>query len=68
MSDQPVATFTRTQTEVPRVRHGRPSYVWVEAYAVTAPGGIGPMQPYFRPREARSFCKEQGWKLVEVTE
>jgi hypothetical protein len=37
------------------------SYRWVDGFKVINPKGHE-LQPYMRKREARAFCKAQGWK------
>ncbi len=60
---QPIATLQRTQIEIPRPVRGRPSYVWVEGVYVIQPDGKT-LFPPMRIREARKFCKAQGWKAI----
>lgn len=59
------ATLIPTQMEVGCTRHGKPSYRWVPALKVITPDGKE-IQPYMRIREARAFCKAQGWQWVEA--
>lgn len=42
---------------------GKPGYKWVEGYEVTQPNGRA-LQPYMRKREAKKFCKAQGWSWI----
>ena len=55
-----VAQLVPVLIEKPAFRHGKPSYVWRPGVKVVTPEGQE-MQPYMGVREARAFCKQQGW-------
>jgi len=60
------AILMPVQVEVIRKGHkgsNKPcSYKWVEGYQVIQPNGLL-VYPYMRKREARAYCRDQGWKI-----
>jgi hypothetical protein len=52
-------TATLVPTLMEGKAHGR-THQWVEGFMVVNPQGRE-LQPYMRKREARRFCKSQGW-------
>ncbi len=57
-----VAQLVPVRIERPAFRNGKPSYIWRPGMKVITPEGAE-IQPYMATREARAFCKAEGWQV-----
>ena len=58
----PTAVLNPVQVEVGSPAKG---YRWVNGFEIIQPNGLA-LYPYMRIREAKKFCKDQGWSYREA--
>jgi hypothetical protein len=64
--DKPLAKLIPVRMEIGGMSHGKPSYRFVDGLQIRQPNGLL-LFPYMRIREAKRYCKEQGWAYEEVS-
>ncbi len=60
-----IAKLVPVQVEVVSNVRGKPRWRWVDGFKVVTPSGLEVL-PHMRKREARRYCRENGWAVAEV--